>query len=1247
MGRHNGMSAGRGMASVTTSFAKARCLLTLAATGVVLIFVSFQQVNAATTMNLNSASYSQNFAGLGASSGTFSLSGWGVTAVGAGGTGVNYGTLTGTATSQAFSSGTPTGGAVYNWGDGTTTTDRALGFMTSNGYASPNGIVFGFTNSLSGTITALSLAFDYERYRINTSAASVGFLTSTDGTAWTSNSSGDSGAFATGTSSYTFMAQTVVSKSVNLTGLSIASGASYYLQWNFNTTGASSQGLGLDNFTLNATVSPYWDANGTAAGVGGSGTWDSASALFSTAVAGTDATTRAVGEVVIFAGTAGTVTLSGTVNANSGITFNTDGYSLAGGTALNLGGASAAVNTITTDSAVNAAIATDITGSTGLTKAGAGTLTFTGTKSYTGGTTTSGGTLQLGDGTTNGAVTGNVTNNAILAFNNGSDQTFSNDVSGSGALTKTATGVLTLTGTNTYAGKTTITGGFIAAGGESKFGNSPGSFTPDQITLNGGGIQSNGNINFSSNRGLTLGAGGGTFNAVGTDQITLTNGVTGSGALTKTGSGDLNIDGANTFTGGVVINEGRVRLGNAEALNASSPNSVTFGASAASTAVLELNGNNITVSGLNTNATPGTPVVENANGTSATLTVNNGTANTYAGTLQDGTGAGPLALAKSGTGTLTLSGSNTYSGGTTLKAGTLVAGSNSALGTADVGVAGGHLRAEAGVTVSNNLNILGSVTLASDSFENALSLFTGSGSGNSFKSGNSLSSDRPATSPLAFAGTYSLGVSNGTYTLTSSGTDTRGFSNLNLSLRLASFSLGSASNGVDVGDRVTLQVSPDGGTTWWTQGLVTGNSNASWAYGATGTVSRTYAASNAGTTQSGGGGNRTTDGYSTFSISSLPAASSLKVKIIMFNDNAAELWVIDAFSLSGTSPGGATIGGDHTSGTSTYAGTVALNNDVTLTAASGGATSFTNTINGAGAMTKTGAGIVVLSGTNGYTGLTTVNDGNLQVGSGGTGSTASGSTVSVNGSSAILSGSGTVHGASTVTSGQIKPGDSGGISVGTLTFGSDLTLTGASSAATRLSLQLAATSASSINDAAGLSTAIASGTLPSYITGQATSYEAENGTHDKLNITGTLNLNSGGSILVDNTSGYTFGFGDVFDLLDWASINLNGDGGGGFAAFDPGTDLVLPTLSGGLAFDTSLFATNGIIVVVLVPEPSRALLLVIGLAFALFKRQRPKSRRQARRCDTIVGWVGCSPATSCLSSGGLHLAPEQTFPATP
>ena len=100
-------------------------------------------------------------------------------------------------------------------------------------------------------------------------------------------------------------------------------------------------------------------------------------------------------------------------------------------------------------------------GTLALTKAGTGALVFSGSNSYNGGTTITAGTLQLGDGAVNnGSVQGNVNDSSVLVFANPLPQTYTGQISGSGSVTKTAAGTLTLATSNGYTA-TLVSGGTL------------------------------------------------------------------------------------------------------------------------------------------------------------------------------------------------------------------------------------------------------------------------------------------------------------------------------------------------------------------------------------------------------------------------------------------------------------------------------------------------------------------------------------------------------------------------------------------------------------------------------------------------------------------------------------------------------------------------------------------------------------------------------------------------------------------
>ncbi|EKL4305789.1 fibronectin-binding autotransporter adhesin ShdA [Salmonella enterica] len=169
----------------------------------------------------------------------------------------------------------------------------------------------------------------------------------------------------------------------------------------------------------------------------------------------------------------------------------------------------------------------NVTGEGQIVKSGSDELIVTGANDYSGGTTISGGTLTADHADSLG--TGTIANNGVLQVGEGE---LKNTLSGTGSLVKIGTGELALNGDNDYSGGTTIDDGVLIA---------------DNADLLGTGAVANSGV-------LKVGEG------------ELENTLSGTGSLVKTGTGELTLSGDNDYSGGTTIDDGVLIADNADSL---------------------------------------------------------------------------------------------------------------------------------------------------------------------------------------------------------------------------------------------------------------------------------------------------------------------------------------------------------------------------------------------------------------------------------------------------------------------------------------------------------------------------------------------------------------------------------------------------------------------------------------------------------------------------------------------------------
>ena len=475
---------------------------------------------------------------------------------------------------------------------------------------------------------------------------------------------------------------------------------------------------------------------------------------------------------------AGTVTVSGTLHddvdvINSG-TYNvntTDTInSLSGSGRVALG----FNQTLTTGDAGNYEISGVISATGSLTKVGSGTLTLSNTNTFTGdltisaGTVTVSGTLHddvdvINSGTYDvdttdtinslrgsGAVELN-TGITLTTGDEGSDE-ISGIISGAGNLTKVGSGTLTLSNTNTYSGITTINNGTISISADNGLGAAPGSVVANQLTINGGTLNTSSTFSLATNRGITIGANDATIDVDGSTTLSYAGAITGSGDLTKTGDGTLNLTGSTDFSGSTTIGAGGLGLSDV----------LPSGTDLTVTGTLNL------LASFTVNTLSGSG---NVNLSSYNLTISNGSSSddtTFSGVIDSTTGR----LIKDGDGTQTLSGTNTYSG-TTINGGILKVSADANLGTAPLStdtdniiLGGGTLNTTASFTLNTNRGI----TLTGNSSINVNSSTTLTYAGVIADNASTYNITKSGSGSLALSGTHTYDgdttISAGTIVLT-------------------------------------------------------------------------------------------------------------------------------------------------------------------------------------------------------------------------------------------------------------------------------------------------------------------------------------------------------------------------------------------------------------------------------------------------------------------------------------------------
>lgn len=759
--------------------------------------------------------------------------------------------------------------------------------------------------------------------------------------------------------------------------------------------------------------------------------------------------------------------------------------------------------------------------------------------------------------TTATTTSSNISLTAASTFNNGADLILTGPITETGGpfnLTKTGGGTLAVAGTNGLTGKVNVSTGILRVPDDATLGPVPVSPVADSITLQTGGRIQAGtatsglDVTLNPNRGILLPSGDGGFHVWTGFTMNYGGSITGPGNLTKSDGGTLNFTGIASHTGGTTFSAGSTNLtgatiastsaaaitGGTTNVNAGTTVSTT-GTLRTTTATLNINGGAITAGRFVTNDGSNTSSTINHSSGSLTVTGTDSSNTNTASFLFGHWGTGSTAT---NTSTYNLSGGILNSTGAELSLGwdTSNAIFNQSGGTANLlGLDLGNSRNNVGVysltggtlnlgtsgitTNTNKVMNFGGGTLgafANWSSSQAIAL-TGNGGNSTINTLDSVDNTTGRTITLtgALSGPGGL-VKNGAGTLMINGsalyTGTTTVNGGTLAVDgNQTFNRFTANHQLTVNSGATFQVNGVNAMNSATNSIdVTANggiinvvSGGSSAIGATGT-SHAHLRNitlNGGTVNLSYSGGGTAYSGESFQLNGVVAVTGTAVSTIQYTGGG------DA------SNSGVSLNVTGTFNVSDVTGTTAA--DLIVSA------EIEDNDSAGDSLAKSGVGTMEVTAPNSYTGGTSVATGRLLVNNT-TGSGTGTGAVSV-ASGAFLGGTGNVAGAATVN-GTVEPGN---LAVGTLSFGSTLTLPTGSTYAVQ-------------------------------ITGA--------GTNDKLAVTGALAAS--GTIAV-SLSGYVPVAGNTFDIADASAITGT-----------PVFDFSAAPLSPGLLWDDSAFAATGVISVI-------------------------------------------------------------------